>query len=403
MVKTAALKDVKVVEYGNMVSAPYAGKMLADLGARVIKIEKPYKGDDSRRYGPFPDDVPGLERSGLFLYLNTSKYGVTLDIEKATGQEIFKALIKDADVLIEDTMPGYLDSLGIGYSVLEALNPALIYSAVTTFGQTGPYKNYKGSDLVGFNMAGIGYVTPRWAGTAEQEPLRVMQVADFFTGMATATATMTALHVQRETGKGQQVDVSQFEALIRLNPQNMFWWPYEGTSETRVSQPYVGPQNFFRCKDGWFYVHAEEPHHWKRFVEIMGNPEWADIELFQTAPSRAEHLDSLRPLVEEWAAEHTKLEIFEAAKKTGIPLAPSNSMEEVINLEHMKERDFFKEVEHPVVGKLTYPGAPFKYSEIAWENRSPAPLLGQHNEEIYCGNLGYSKKDLIALYQEGII
>jgi len=397
------LKDVRVIEYGNMICAPYSSKLLADLGAEVIKIEKPFYGDDARRYGPFPDDIPGLERSGLFLYLNTNKYGVTLDLEKATGREIFKQLIKDADVLIEDSKPGFLDSLGIGYSTLKTLNPSLVFTSVTVFGQTGPYKGYKGSDLIGWQMGGIGYVTPRWAGTAEQEPLRVMQMADFMTGLAAATATMTALHVQRHTGKGQQVDISQWEALVRLNPQNMFWWPYEGVSETRVSKSFAGPQNFFRCKDGWVYIHAEEPHHWKTFVEIMGNPEWASAELFEVATSRAEHWESLQPLIEDWAKDHTKAEIFEAAKEKGIPLAPSNSIEEVINNQHLRERQFFTEVEHPATGKLTYPGAPFKCSSISWGIRRPAPTLGQHNEGIYCQKLGYSRKELVQLYQEGII
>ena len=398
-----ALEDVKVVEYGNMICAPYCGKLLADLGAKVIKIEKPFHGDDARRCGPFLDDIPGSERSGFFLYLNTNKLGVTLDLEKATGREIFKQLIKDADVLIEDSKPGSLDSLGIGYSALKALNPSLVLTSVTPFGQTGPYKEYKGSDLVGWHMGGIGYVTPRWAGTAEQEPLRVMQMADFVTGIASATATMSALHVQHDIGTGQQVDISQLEALIRLNPQNMFWWSYEHVSETRVSQSVAGPQQFFRCKDGWVYVHAEEPHHWQRFVEIMGNPEWADTELFKVATSRAEHWDSLRQLIEEWAAEHTKAEIFEAAKEKGIPLAASYSIEEVMKSRQLTGRNFFVDVEHPVAGELTYPGAPFKFSTTPWTIRRPAPLLGQHNEDIYCNQLGYTKKELVKMYEAGII
>ena len=401
--KSIALKDVRVIEYGNMICAPYCSKLLADLGAQVIKIEKPCCGDDARRYGPFPNDTPSTERSGLFLYLNTNKYGVTLDLEKTTGGGIFKELIKDADVLIEDSKPGFLDSLGLGYSTLKKLNPSLVLTSVTPFGQTGPYKDYKGSDLIGWQMGGIGYTTPRWAGTAEQEPLRVMRMADFITGLASAAATMSALHVQRETGIGQQVDISQLEALVRLNPQNMFWWPYEGMSETRVSKSIAGPQNFFRCKDGWVYVHAEEQHHWKRFVEIMGNPDWANAELFEVATSRAEHLESLLQLIEEWAKDHTKAEIFKAAQEKGIPLAPSNSIEEVLNSRHLNERSFFVDVGHPETGKLTYPGAPFKFSGISWEIRRPAPLLGQHNEEIYCDKLGYSKEELTEMYQEEII
>ncbi|MDD4859369.1 MAG: CoA transferase [Dehalococcoidales bacterium] len=399
---TLSLKDVRIIEYGSMICVPYCSKMLADLGAEVIKIEKPIDGDMARRRAPFANDVPGKERSGFFIYINSNKIGVTLNLEKATGQEIFRKLIKDADVLIEDTAPGTLAKLGIGYKQLKEINPKLVMVSVTPFGQTGLYKNFKGSDLIGFEMGGIGYCTPRWAGTTEQEPLRVTQMADFFTAMAAATATMSALHVQREKGIGQYVDVSQLEAMVRLNPQNMFYWPYEHTSETRASQSAFGPQQFFRCKDGWCFVHAEEPHHWKRFLEIMGNPGWAEIDLFQKSTGRAEHWDSLKPLIEEWAMQHTKMEIFEMAKGK-IPLAPSNTIDEVMNSRQLKERKFFVEIDHPVAGKYTYPGAPHKFAKSEWSIRSPAPLLGQHNEEVYCRRLGYTREELVKLAEVGII
>jgi CoA:oxalate CoA-transferase len=402
MSATLSLQDVRVLEYGSMIGAPYCSKMLADLGAEVIKIEQPVTGDAARRHGPFANDIPGQERSGFFIYLNTNKLSVTLDLKKATGRDIFKKLAANADVLIEDTRPGTLGKIGLGYKQLKANNPRLVMVSITPFGQTGPYKNYKGSDLIGFHMGGIGYTTPRWAGTTEQEPLRVTRMADFLTAMAAATATMSAVHVQRETGAGQHVDISQMEAMIRLNPQNMCHWPYEQTSETRASQSAFGPQQFFRCKDGWCFVHAEEPHHWQRFVEIMGNPEWANIDLFEDAIGRAEYWDALKPLIEEWAMHHTKMEIFEAAKGK-IPLAPSNTIDEVMTSRQLKDRQFFIDIDHPVAGKFTYPGAPHKFAKSEWSIRRPAPLLGQHNEEIYVKRLGYSRRELVELAEARII
>ncbi|MCK9275085.1 MAG: CoA transferase [Syntrophales bacterium] len=402
MGKKLSLQDVRILEYGNMICAPYCSKLMADLGAEVVKIEKPNSGDDARRRGPFAHNIAGNERSGFFIYLNTNKKSVTLDIEKKTGREIFKKLVKNTDIFIEDTAPGMLEKFGLGYNELKTLNPKLIMVSITFFGQTGPYKNFKGSDLIGFHMGGIGYTTPRWAGTPEQEPLRVMQLADFFTAMAAATAAMSALHVQREHGIGQHVDLSQLEAMIRLNPQNIARWPYTHTNDTRVSESELGPQQFFRCKDGWCFVHAEEPHHWKHFVEIMGNPEWASDEIYESAPKRAQHWDIMKPLVEKWAMHHTKLEIFEAAKGK-IPLAPSNTIDEVLCSRQLKERRYFIDIDHPAAGKFTYPGAPHKFSRSEWSVRNTAPLLGQHNEEIYVKHLGYSVSELAKMAELGII
>jgi len=267
------LDDVKVIEYGNLISAPFCGKLLADLGADVIKIEEPKQGDTARRKQPFLNDTPGNDCSGLFLYLNTNKRGITLNINEKAGQEIFKKLTKNADILIEDTKPGTLDKLGIGYSTLSSINPALIMSSVTPFGQTGPYKEHKGSDLIAWHMGGAGFVTPRNIGTTEQEPLRILHMADFLSGIALAVATICALRVQRRTGVGQQVDVSGLEAQAALfTAWTTAYWPYEHYSPSRVSKATTIPYHFIKCKDGYVFVACPEEHQWRRFVDMMGNP-----------------------------------------------------------------------------------------------------------------------------------
>ncbi|MDD5127859.1 MAG: CoA transferase [Dehalococcoidales bacterium] len=398
-----ALKDVKIIEFGEMICIPYCGKLLADLGAEVIKIEKPGVGDAARRRGPFLDDIPGPERSGLFLYLNTNKKSVTLSLEKPTGREIFHKLVKDADVLLEDTAPGKLARMGLAYKDLRKINPSLIMSSVTPFGQTGPWRNYKTSDLVNWQVVGAGYVTPRWAGTPNQEPLRVLNTASYMTAASVAAATMGALHHQRRTSHGQQIDISQMEALMGLVAEHTNWWPYEGMSPTRTSIPEGAPRHFFKVKDGWVFVYADEPHHWERLVEIMGKPDWAQIDMFKTGKSRGEYWESLQPLIAEWIKDKTKAEIFEAGKAKGVPLSRVNTMEDVLKNPQFVERAVFVDIAHPVAGKLTYPGAPYKFAESPWSLRSPAPLLGQHNVEIYGDRLGYDKKDLVKLYEIGII
>ena len=397
------LEGVKIIEYGNLICAPYCSKLLADLGAETIKIEKPGQGDVARRKHPFLKDIPGNERSGFFLYLNTNKHGITLDIEKDTGREIFKKLIKDADILIEDTEPGKLTDLGLDYNKLKSINPSLVMTSITPFGQTGPYKSYKGSDLNSWHMSGVGMITPRHVGTAEQEPLRVMQMADFVTGMTAAVATMCALHVQRRTGLGQQVDVSGLEALVRLAAWTISYWPYEHRNPTRADRAAIAPYHFLKCKDGWMFAANSEPHHWQRFVEMMGNPSWANQELFNDRFSRAAHWESIEPLVTDWTMRYTRAELFEMAKAYKTPLGPLNSIAEVLENRQLQEREFFVTAEHPEAGELTYPGVPYKSPGTRWKIRRPAPLLGQHNADIYGNQLGYTKAELAKMYKTGVI
>ena len=398
-----ALGDVRVIEYGNLISAPYCSKLLADMGAEVIKIEKPGPGDAARRRGPFLKDIPGHERSGLFLYLNTNKQGVTLNIEQATGREIFRKLIKNADILIEDTKPGKLAALGLGYKHLKAINPSLIMTSITPFGQTGPYKKYRGTDLTAWHMGGIGYVTPHWAGTTEQEPLRIMQTGSFVTGTHAAIATMCALQVQRRTGLGQQVDTSQLEAMVITLGYLGTYWPFEHRSTSRGSRSDFAPMHFLQCQDGWVITTCPREYHWQRWVKMMGNPEWAETELFKDRVSRGDNWESLGPLMTEWTRQYTKAEIFELAKAHKIPLAPANTVAEVVKNRQLAEHGFFIKVEHPETGQLTYPGAPYKFARTPWAVRRPAPLLGQHNEEIYCNQLGYSKEELTKMAETGVI
>jgi len=399
-----ALYDVRVVEYGNLVAAPYCSKLMADLGAEVIKVEKPGEGDTARWRQPFLNDVPGIERSGLFLYLNANKLGVTLNPKKPGGREIFRNLIKDADILIEDTNPGELEDMGLGYSDLQLLNPALVMTSITPFGQTGPYKDYKGNDFIAWHMSGCGYVTPHFGGSPDKPPLYAEDQAGYVPAINAAVATMVALYQQRRSGAGQHVDVSLVESI--LNGWGQFsaeFWPYEHRVVSRASKNSVALENFIRCKDGWVFFHCSEEQHWQRFVKAMGNPDWASDDKFKTKILRGQNAASLEPLVTEWAMNYTKVELSEISLQYRFPEGPASTIDEVVASPQFQERGFFVEKEHPVAGKLTYPGAPCKLSETPWAIRHPAPLLGQHNEEIYCNRLGYSRAELASLHNTGVI
>jgi len=399
----AALDDIRIVEYGENISAPYCSKLLADMGAEVIKIEKPIVGDSARRRGPFLDDIPGPDRSGFFLHLNANKYGITLDPAKPTGREILRKLIKGADVLIEDTAPGTLDAGGVGYKDLKELNPSLIVTSVSPFGQDGPYKDYRGADLVSWFMGGPGHITPHWVGTTDHEPQRAMQTASFVAGISSAFATMCALNARKTIGKGQHVDVSKLETTMNMNGYVVAAWPYEHFSYTRASKPIIAPEAFIQCKDGWVCMRLAQEHHWLTFVEAIGGPDWATHELFKDMYLRAEYWESLEPLLTAWAMDYTKKEIFELAIRIKVPIGPLSSMEEVFNNPQFREREFFVDIENPETGRVAYPGAPYILHGTPWAIRMPAPELGQHNAEIYCERLGYTREELVKLYEAGIV
>jgi crotonobetainyl-CoA:carnitine CoA-transferase CaiB-like acyl-CoA transferase len=397
------LEDVKIVEYCDFVAAPFCSKLMADLGAEVIKVERLVTGDSSRAFGPFPQDGPGPERSGLFSYLNANKYGVTLNLETPTGRDIFQRLVAGADILIEDNSPEKASKLGMAYSDLKAANSSLVVTSITPFGQTGFYKEYKGSDLILWHMCSAGLITPRNVGTAEREPLRILHLADHVAGATAAVAALGALHVQRHRGIGQHVDVSMLEALLWMAGWVVTSWPYEHDNPTRASKAAIAPYHFIECRDGWLFSSCPNEYQWDRFVDMMGNPDWAGEELFKDAIARSVNWDSLGPLIMSWSTQYTKQEIFEMGKSKGIPIAPLNTITEVMGKEQLTGRGFFVDVEQPGIGTLTVPGAPFKLSSMPWGIRRPAPALGEHNWDIYCDRLGFSREELVKLYEAGII
>lgn len=401
-----ALQGVRVLELCQMVAGPYCTKLLADMGAEVIKIEPPDLGDEARRRGPFPKDLPHPERSGLFLYLNTNKLGITLKVEDPKGKRIFRELVQEVDILVEDNPPGYLEGMGMGYASLQEGNQRLILTSITPFGQTGPYRDFKAYHLNTFHAGSEGYLLPGhlgWLLYQDREPLKgAGLVGDYRCGLVAAVAALIALYYQRLSGRGQHIDLSKQEALMDLGRYELSKYPNWGFVETRATRAHpVG--GIYQCKDGFVQLSPVEQHQWEGLVRLMGDPAWAKDERFKDRPSRAQNREEADTHISEWALRHTMEEIYHGAQAQGCPVGAIYSPGDLMRSEHLQARGYFVEVEHPDTGKVLYPGAPAKFSETPWGVDRSAPRLGEHNEEVYVKKLGYDRGRLAVLRQAGVI
>ena len=399
-----ALHGLKVIEYCNLVSGPYCCKLLADLGAEVIKIEEPGVGDNARKKGPFLNDIPHREKSGLFLYLNTNKLGITLNPKIKTGKKIFEDLVKETDILIENNPPEVMRDLGLDYENLKEINPSLIMTSVTPFGQTGPHKDYKAHHINKYFGSGLAYHSQPQQKKMGNGPVKAGRfVGDYACGLTAAVATLGALYSRAETGVGQYIDISEQEALIALQRVTAVVYANEGVTEFSLSKLSHAMGGLMHCKDGYVIVTNAEEHQWEAFVKLLGEPEWAKDPKLKNTFSRALHYPKIEPFVSEWMLNHTKEDIYHLGQEVSCPVAMVNSTKEIVNSEQMKARDFFVEIEHKEAGNLKYPQAPYRFSKTPWAANRPAPLLGENNEEIYCKRLGYEKEDLVKLAEFGVI
>lgn len=403
-----ALSGLKVLEYGQFISAPLCAKMLADLGAEVIKVEHPDGGDEARTCGPFPDDIPHPERSGLFLYLNTNKLGITLNTRTETGKKVFKELIEEIDILVENNPPRVMEEMGFDYASLSQVNERLIMTSNTPFGQTGPYRDYKGYDI---NIQAFGGITSA-IGSPDREPLVFpLSQAHAQGGVNAAAATMVALFAREKTGRGQHVDISESQLMSALQRGHVAsYWRFQKLPSQRLGPRGSGrmwPYGLFPCKDGYVSIMTLEDYHWKSFVAAMGTPEWTqDPRFTQDQFVRAEYTDELDAHLTDLLMDYTKKEIFEIAQfksKDQMPFVPVNNAKDLVESEQLKERDWFVEIDHPESGTLKYPGAPAKLSKTPWKIKHRAPLLGEHNEEVLCQRLNYSKEDMTEMQRAGVI
>ena len=397
------LGHLKVLELCNLVAGPYSTKLLADLGAEVIKIEHPGAGDDARRRGPFLQDNPHPELSGLFLYLNTNKLGVTLDVTTNTGKNVLIDLIKQTDILVEDRSPATMEELGLTYGDLEKVNPKLVMTSITPFGQTGPYRDYKAYELNSYHAGGEGYLLPTQSPDLSREPVKGGGlVGDCICGLSAAIATLAAAYRMGATGLGQHIDVSKQDVLMTMVLLEVAMFVNMNIVRNRIRRPLLMPTPM-ECQDGYLMMSALTDREWGSVVEFMGNPAWAEDERFSQWLSRHLSGDEINPHVREFVKQYKKEELFHQLQNKAIAAAPVNTAEDLVKSPQTEARGFFAEIDHPKAGKLKYPTAPYKLSRTPWKAERAAPLIGEHNEFVYCDRLGYDKRDLVAMKEAGII
>ena len=395
----------------------FCTKVLAALGADVIKIEPP-GGDATRRIGPFYHDEPDPEKSLHWFTYNLNKRSVTLNIECTTGQELFKRLVKTADFVVECFDPGHLDKLGLGYAELSSINPRIILTSITPWGQTGPYSQYKGSNLISSAASGYMYL----CGDEDRPPVQITTpVADIETALVAASATMVAHWYRQRTGKGQHIDISGQEGInVARLPSPMFWKAF-GAMPIRSSSGTISPKPgeqvhrrpmFFECKDGlafcWLTVARGRRalREWlasEGMAEDLFDEKWEPFFLENT-PTTPEQEDYIGGLFRAFAMKHTVGEIVFKAQEMGIEAVPVTDVRDLMEDPHLKERDYFIKIEHPELNDtIVYGGAPFKSSEMSWSYWRRAPFIGEHNQEIYDEELGISQQELGILKQGGVI
>jgi crotonobetainyl-CoA:carnitine CoA-transferase CaiB-like acyl-CoA transferase len=403
-----ALDDLTVIELPCYDSMPFfaasmAARAFAAMGANVIKIEAPQIGAAERHWGPFRGAVRDLETGGLHLYLNANKKSVTLDLENARERAALMRLLEHADILFNPNLPNFNERLGLDWSALIKLFPQLVVVSTTFFGTQSPYRNHRGGDLIASQMSVVGYGTPMQQVTDpfNQPPLRLGgRQADYVTGYTAAVAALCALRGHRSSHRsiGMHVDVSQWLAMVQMCRPELSVYTHEAEDapyrKRLLIRSKTSIQYMFPCKDGWVSCGIASNHHWRALKSMMGNPEWAESEMFATFNSRLSHSDVLEAVLIEWLSTRTRAEVFELAQASHVPAFPVNSPAEVAANPQYAAREYFIDSEHSAAGKVRMPGAPIIFSRTPWRLHAPAPLLGQHNPSILSERLGLGEAEL---------
>ncbi len=378
-----ALDNVTVLDLTHHIAGPYATRLLAGLGADVIKIERP-GGDIARRLGPHKDNKPHIEKSGLFFFLNCNKRSVVLDLKSAAGKESLAVLAAKADIVVENFSPGVMDRLGIGFDFFQAIKPELPLISISNFGQTGPYRDYKLTELVLYAFAGEMYSM----GLTEREPVKMAGTAALFeSGAGTAVALMGAFFSSKRHGIGQHVDISLAETHlggVDRRHATAIGHQFSGRKTLRTAGSGGGmPQGIYPCADGYVdFTNAGLRA--DRVADMLNYADWLNDPRFDDPMQR---LDPF--VIEEWNAhflgwclERTKREVWAEARRAKVLCAPLFTMEDLFHDEHFRGRGFWTKTTHPDLGDVEFPGRPFIMGKGGWQLRHPAPRLGQHTREV---------------------
>jgi len=408
-IKVAPLDGIRVIDMTRVIAGPLATQTMGDLGANIIKIERPGEGDDSRRVGPpWMKDEHGneLEQSTYFQSVNRNKRSLSVDFAQKEGADLIRKLAKNCDVLIENYRPGTLARYGIGYDDLKQINPRLIYCAISGFGQTGPYAGRSGYDYLAQAMAGVMNVTGYPDGAPGGGPLRVgIPLADTLTGLQAVIGVMAALRFRDQSGKGQFIDVSLFESQFAamLNPSSSWLNAGAEIGRTGNDHPSAAPYGVYPVDDGFILVATFNDREFGRLARVLGHPEWVDDERFAKNGARVANRAALKQAMNEALKGHTKAEWVQILNDATVSCGPINALKDLETDPHVIARDGIVELVHPTLGKIRSPAAPFRLSESPAVYRHAPPLVGEHSRDVLSEVLGLDEASLDALSARGII
>jgi len=398
-----ALSDVTVIDLGQVIAMPFCTMLLADLGARVIKIESPERGRErvslgvKRRRDGVEERVPAAQ------YRDRNKLGVTLELKTPAGLELFRELVRHADVVTENFSVGTMARLGLGYEELRRINPGLIYASITAFGQTGPYAPQRGYDMLAQAISGYMSIT----GYPDGPPTRSGQsISDYYAGMLCAFSIVSALHYRQRTGKGQHIDLALLDSLLVALDNLGERYTVGGEILTRAGNvSFAGSATgVYATADGHVAIAAAASNAiWARFCAVIGRDELTRATAFATAAARRDRRDEIAGIIQQWTGARTKAEVVQALTPAGVPAAPVNNVAEMVADPQVRAREMFVERDHPVYGPLTTTGTPLKLSETPGRIRRLAPMPGEHNAEVFGDLLGHSPTDLERWRAEGVI
>ena len=390
-----ALEGVKVLDLTHAYNGPFCTTLLTDNGADVIKFE-PIQGDQCRSWGPI-DEKSG--ESGFYAFLNRNKKGVTLNLKNEKAREIFYDLVKDADVVVENFRAGVSKKLKVDYETLKEINPSIIYASGSGFGQYGPLSNRPCYDIVAQSMGGMVNMT----GFPDSPPTKVgPSIADNVTGIYLCVGVLMALFNRERTGRGQQVDVAMADTIFSLLENAIVTTTMDGVIPQRQGNidPSIAPFDIYEAKDGYIAIGVGNDRLVKTFCETIGREDLLDDPRYQTNDLRCKnYTNGLQQLISEWVATKGKKEIEDLFDKAGIPCGPVLDMQEAIDHPHFQAREMMVHMDHPTIGEMYFQGCPIKLTETPGSVDTPAPLLGQHNKEVF----GLTDEELESLKAEGVM
>ena len=397
----AALEGIKILDLTHHVSGPYCAKLLADFGAEVTKVERPGSGDPARSMPPFAEDVPHPDKSLPFLYLNSNKRSITLNLKTDTGRSLLQRMAKSADIVVENFRPRSLPAMGITYESLSRDNPSLVMVSISNFGQTGPYRDYEATDIVEYALSGIQYIF----GSNEREPLKhAFNQAQYKAGTNAASAALMAFYQCMMTGEGQRVDVSIQESIATGLRDTTLAYAYTGAVKWR--QPREAgeiPRSPVATSDGHVVPIAFGGPNWDAIVEFLASEELAD-DKFSTPELRVRNSAELDRIVTDTFAAHNKFDLFYRANRIrGLIYGVVQNAPELLRNPQYIHRDYFRDSPRSETRTAEMPGPPFNMEGTPWTLKSPAPSLGQHNRDVYCDELGLSLDQLTQMKAQGVV